>query len=50
VNSTSVRSAWKIVEIAMLCTSRNVAERLDIRKILAELNEYLSLEMIQRNK
>jgi hypothetical protein len=49
VNSTSVRSAWKIVEIAMLCTSRNVAERPDIRKILAELNECLSLEMIQRN-
>jgi hypothetical protein len=33
----------------MLCTSRNVAERPDIRKILAELNECLSLEMVQRN-
>ncbi|GAU24781.1 hypothetical protein TSUD_356110 [Trifolium subterraneum] len=45
----NINSAWKIVEIAMLCTSRNVAERPDIRKILAELNECLSLEMILRN-
>ncbi|XP_045789578.1 probable LRR receptor-like serine/threonine-protein kinase At1g05700 [Trifolium pratense] len=45
----NISSAWKIVEIAMLCTSRNVDERPDIRKILAELNECLSLEMVQRN-
>jgi hypothetical protein len=45
----NINSAWKIVEIAMSCTSRNVAERPDIRKILAELNECLSLEMVQRN-
>ncbi|CAJ2663779.1 unnamed protein product [Trifolium pratense] len=45
----NINSAWKIVEIAMLCTSRNVDERPDIRKILAELNECLSLEMGQRN-
>ncbi|XP_045808233.1 probable LRR receptor-like serine/threonine-protein kinase At1g05700 [Trifolium pratense] len=46
----NINSAWKIVEIAMLCTSRNVAERPDIRKILAELNECLSLEVgRQRN-
>ncbi|GAU24778.1 hypothetical protein TSUD_356070 [Trifolium subterraneum] len=45
----NINSAWKIVEIAMLCTSRNVAERPDIRKILADLNECLSLEKVQRD-
>jgi len=43
----SINSAWKVVEIAMSCISQTVTERPDIRQILAELNECLSLDMVQ---
>jgi hypothetical protein len=43
----SINSAWKIVEIAMSCTSPNVIERPDMNQILAELKECVSL--VQRN-
>ncbi|KEH18235.1 LRR receptor-like kinase plant [Medicago truncatula] len=45
----SINSAWKVVEIAMSCVSQNAVERPDINQILVELNECLSLEMVQRN-
>ncbi|GAU24783.1 hypothetical protein TSUD_356130 [Trifolium subterraneum] len=45
----SINSAWKIVEIAMLCTSPNADERPDMNQTLADLKECLSLEMSQRN-
>nr|KYP51494.1 Receptor-like protein kinase At3g21340 family [Cajanus cajan] len=40
-----VSSAWKFVEIAMLCTSPTAAERPDMSKVLVELKECLYLEM-----
>ncbi|PNX86887.1 receptor-like protein kinase [Trifolium pratense] len=40
----NINSAWKIVEIAMLCTSPNADERPDMSQILADLKECLSLE------
>jgi hypothetical protein len=45
----SINSAWKAVETAMSCSSRNVLERPDMSLILAELKECLSLDMVQRN-
>jgi hypothetical protein len=45
----SINSAWKVVEIAMSCTSPNAVGRPDMSLILAELKECLSLDMIQRN-
>jgi len=45
----SINSAWKAVEIAMLCTSPNVVERPDMSQILVEVKECLSLDMVQRN-
>ena len=44
-----INSAWKVVEIAMSCTSPIEVERPDMSLILAELNECLSSEMVQRN-
>jgi hypothetical protein len=44
-----INSAWKVVEIAMSCTSPNVLERPDLSLILSQLKECLSLDMIQRN-
>ncbi|WJX91990.1 hypothetical protein P8452_73695 [Trifolium repens] len=46
----SINSAWKLVEIAMSCTSPNAVERPDMSLILAELKECLSLDMVQRNR
>ncbi|XP_013444211.2 probable LRR receptor-like serine/threonine-protein kinase At1g05700 [Medicago truncatula] len=45
----SINSAWKVVEIAMSCTSPDVVERPDMSEILVELKECLSLDMVQRN-
>lgn len=45
----SINSAWKVVEIAMSCTSPTAAERPDMSQILGDLKECLSLEMVQRN-
>jgi len=45
----SINSAWKAVEIAMSCTSSNEVERPDMSKILVELKECLSFEMVQIN-
>ena len=45
----SINSAWKAVEIAMLCTSPNVVERPDMSQILVEVKECLSLDMVRRN-
>ncbi|WJX86293.1 hypothetical protein P8452_68621 [Trifolium repens] len=45
----SINSAWKVVEIAMSCTSPNAVGRPDTSVILAELKECLSLDIIQRN-
>jgi len=44
-----VNSAWKVVEIAMSCVAQDPLERPDISQVLVELNECLSLEMVQRN-
>jgi hypothetical protein len=44
-----INSAWKVVEIAMSCTSPIEVERPDMSRILAELKECLSLDMVQRN-
>ncbi|WJX86275.1 hypothetical protein P8452_68607 [Trifolium repens] len=45
----SINSAWKVVEIAMSCTSPIAVERPDTSQILAELKDCVSLEIVQRN-
>ncbi|GAU24775.1 hypothetical protein TSUD_356040 [Trifolium subterraneum] len=45
----NINSAWKVVEIAMSCTSPNSVERPDTSQILAELKDCVSLEIVQRN-
>ncbi|PNY01842.1 receptor-like protein kinase, partial [Trifolium pratense] len=45
----NINSAWKVVEIAMSCTSAIAVERPDTSQILAELKDCVSLEIVQRN-
>jgi serine/threonine protein kinase len=45
----NINSAWKVVEIAMSCTSPIAVERPDTSQILAELKDCVSLEIVQRN-
>ena len=40
-------SAWKVVEIAMSCVQLTAIQRPDISHVLAELKEYLPMEMTQ---